>query len=114
MGSVLQFPSRKVQGLAYLDEQLRTLLVSKGADQELVDFAADALQRTYRELSEAEQYTFQLELPPEVPVAAQARLAEQINEGLEGIRADNHAMLVKLVAQLVLAEVRLFAQQRRE
>jgi hypothetical protein len=41
-------------------------------------------------------------------------LYQQINTGLEGIRRENHALLVKLVAQLVLAEVKLFQHERTD
>jgi hypothetical protein len=112
MGKVLEFPSQQVQGLAYLDTQLRALLASKGADQPLIDFAADQLTRTYAELSESEQYSFSIQLPPGINDATGEALHQQINTGLEGIRAENHALMIKLVAQLVLTKVQLFQHER--
>ena len=112
MGKVLEFPSQQVQGLAYLDAQLRALLASKGADQPLIDFAAEQLTRTYAELSESEQYSFSIQLPQGVNDADSEALNQQINTGLEGIRAENHALMIKLVAQLVLAKVQLFQHER--
>ena len=41
-----------------------------------------------------------------------AALKEEITAGLEGIRQGNHSMLLQLVAELVLAEVKLFQHQR--
>ena len=38
----------------------------------------------------------------------------QVNTGLEGIRKENHSMMVKLIAQLMLAEVRLFQHERSD
>ncbi len=112
MGKVLEFPSQQVQGLAYLDAQLRILLASKGADQQLIDFAADQLTRTYAELSESEQYSFSIQLPPGIGDNDSEALNRQINTGLEGIRGESHALMIKLVAQLVLAKVRLFQHER--
>ena len=112
MGKVLEFPSQQVQGLAYLDTQLRKLLVSKGADPLLIDFAAQQLTQTYAQLSESEQYSFSIQLPPDVNDADGEALYHQINTGLEGIRAENHALMIKLVAQLVLTKVRLFQHER--
>lgn len=112
MGKVLEFPSRQVQGLAYLDGQLRNLLASKGADPALIDFAAEQLTQTYAELSESEQYSFSIQLPPDIDDADSEDLNQQINTGLEGIRAENHALMVKLVAQLVLTKVQLFQHER--
>ncbi|MEP4486774.1 MAG: hypothetical protein ABJ013_14155 [Halioglobus sp.] len=112
MGELLEFPSQQAQGLAYLDRQLRLLLAAKGADQQLIDFAVSQLTDTYTALSESEQYSFKVELPERLTPEEGDVLALQINEGLTGLRAENHALMLKLVAQLVLAEVRLFQHER--
>ncbi|MBN7795887.1 hypothetical protein [Parahaliea mediterranea] len=112
MGEVLEFPSRQAQGLAYLDHQLRDLLAAKGADPELIDFAAAQLTRIYAELSSSEHYSFSVTLPPGLDPGRREALREQIDQGLEGLRRENHALMVRLVAQLVLAEVKLFQHER--
>jgi len=114
MGKVLEFPSQQAQGLAFLDRQLRSMLEAKGADQQLIDFAATQLTQIYAELSKSEQYSFSVDLPEGIAEDARTRLHEQITGGLEGIRKENHALMVKLIAQLVLAEVRLFQHKRPE
>ena len=114
MGDILEFPSQQAQGLAYLDRQLRELLTARGADQQLIDFTADQLTRIYAELTEAEQYSFSVELPSSLGDAEAASLYEQINTGLSGIRKENHALMLKLIAQLVLAEVKLFQRERAD
>ncbi len=114
MGDILEFPSQRTQGLAFLDRQLRELLTAKGADDQLVDFAARQLTNMYAQLSESEQYGFTVALPPHLTEQESASLHLQINAGLEGIRKENHAVLVKMVAQLVLAQVRLFQHERPE
>lgn len=112
MGKVLEFPSQQTQGLAYLDTQLRSLLTSKGADQKLIDFAAKVLTQTYVEFSESEQYSFSIALPTGISEDDSAELNRQINTGLEGIRAESHALIVRLVAQLVLTKLQLFQHER--
>jgi len=112
MGDILEFPSQQARGLAFLDQQLRTLLQAKGADQQLIDFAAGQLTDIYAQLSESEQYSFSVELPDSVSESDRDHLYNQVNTGLEGIRKENHALMVKLIAQLVLAEVRLFQHER--
>jgi dihydrodipicolinate reductase len=112
MGKVLEFPSQQAQGLAYLDAQLRKLLTSKGADQQLIDFAADQLTQTYTQLSTSEQYSFRIQLPAGLDDEESEALNRQINAGLEGIRSENHSLMIKLVAQLVLAKVQLFQHAR--
>ncbi len=112
MGEILEFPSQQAQGLAFLDRQLRALLATKGADEQLIDFAANQLTQIYAQLSESEQYSFSVELPASIGHEDKDRLYQQINTGLEGIRKENHALMVNLIAQLVLAEVRLFQHER--
>ena len=112
MGDILEFPSQRTQGLAFLDRQLRELLAAKGADERLVDFAAKQLTKTYAHFSESEQYSFTVELPSHLGQDERDKLYREINAGLEGIRKENHALLVKMLAQLVLAEVKLFQHER--
>ncbi|MDG1944981.1 MAG: hypothetical protein P8J17_12060 [Halioglobus sp.] len=114
MADILEFPSHQTQGLAFLDRQVRELLTTKGADDRLIDFAAQQLTEMYAQLSTAEQYSFSVELPAHLDDAEKNRLDHQINAGLEGIRQENHALLVNLVAQLVLAQVRLFQHERMD
>lgn len=114
MGNVLRFPSQQAQGLAYLEKQLRALMRSKGADETLINFAVEQLTSTYAQLSESEQYSFSVALPPHLSQQERQSVADQINQGLEGVRRENHAVLVRLAAALVLAEVKLFQQQRED
>jgi hypothetical protein len=114
MGEVLEFPSLQAQGLAYLDRQLRDLLQARGADEQLIDFAVEQLTRIYGELSESEQYSFGVELPDSIQLEDRDSIYRQITAGLEGIRKENHALMLKLIAQLVLAEVKLFQHERAD
>ena len=114
MADILEFPSQQAQGLAFLDRQLRTLLEAKGADEQLIDFAANQLTRIYADLSESEQYSFTVDLPDSISRHDHDRLYTQVNEGLEGIRKENHALMIRLIAQLVLAQVRLFQHERAD
>ena len=93
---------------------MRSLLESKGADQPLIDFATSELTQIYSELNESEQYIFSLEVPKSLDEREREELNNQITTGLEGIRQENHAMMVKLVAQLVLAQVRLYQHERAD
>ena len=87
---------------------------AKGADEQLIEFAASQLTQIYTQISQSEQYSFSVELPDTIEAADKDRLYRQVNTGLEGIRKENHALMVKLIAQLVLAEVRLFQHERAD
>ncbi|MBA6413116.1 hypothetical protein H2508_08345 [Parahaliea sp. F7430] len=112
MGTVLHFPSTQAQGLAFLDRELRQRLAAYGADQALSDFAATELTRIYKEFSQPEAYSFTLSLPDDLPSEISRDLQQQISEGLEGLRKENHALVINLIAQLVLARMQLFQLQR--
>lgn len=112
MGDVLEFPSQQARGLAFLDRQLREMLAARGADDSLADFAARELTSLYSELRASEQYSFSVELPDSVDPQARDSLQRQIEAGLEGIYRENHALLVRLAARLLLARVKLFQHER--
>tara|TARA_R110000823_G_scaffold307678_4_gene430944 strand:+ start:3721 stop:4065 length:345 start_codon:yes stop_codon:yes gene_type:complete len=112
MGDVLEFPSQQAQALAYLERQLSLLLRSKGADEQLIAFATAQLSDIYSRVSATEQYGFSVELPDGLSAAQCNALEGEINTGLQSIHRANHALLLELVAQLLLAKVRLFQQQR--
>jgi hypothetical protein len=113
MGDVLEFPSQQAKGLAFLDQEIRQLLCSKGADDELIEFAASQLKAIYSRIKDSEQYSFTIRLPDGLSATQQTALQADIEAGLEDIRRDNHRLLVELVAQLVLAEVKGFQLSRR-
>ena len=112
MAKILEFPSQRSQGLAYLEQKIRDMMVARGADEELENFAAQTLKSLYQKNIEAENYTFSLELPESIDDAAASELQASIETGLESIRSENHALVIRLVAELVLAEVRHFQLTR--
>ena len=112
MGDVLEFPTPKAQGMAFLQSQLRDILTRKGADEQLIAFAVEQLVRVYGRINESEQYSFSVHLPDGLSTKEKDALHQDINAGLETVRRNNHALLLELVAQLVLAEVKLFQHER--
>lgn len=112
MSQILQFPSQRVQGLAFLEQQLRQLLLKRGADEELMDFASRSVREIYQRNVGAENYSLELHFPAGVGEAEAVQLCETIRSGVETIRNDNHKIVIHLIAELVLAEVKIFQQQR--
>ena len=112
MGDILNFPTSKAQGMAFLESQLREILARKGADEQLIAFAVEQLVRVYARINDSEQYSFSVRLPAGLSEAQKTILQADINKGLEAVRRNNHALLLELMAQLVLAEVKLFQHQR--
>jgi len=112
VAKILEFPSQRVQGLVFLEEQIRELLASRGADEELMDFAADTIADIYQRNVDAENYNFSLALPDTIDEAQCAALQHDIGIGIERVRSENHAIIVRLIAELTLAEVKIFQYQR--
>jgi hypothetical protein len=112
VSNILEFPSQRIQGLDFLDQQIRQLLRTRGADEELIDFAAETVKRVYDRSIEAENYSFSVTLPEGVAYEEAEVLRESIRRGLERIRDENHAVVIRLIAELVMAEVRMFQSQR--
>lgn len=114
MGEVVEFPAQGARSNTYLEQQLRQLLAAKGADDELIEFAIKQLSSSYSRLSEAEQYSFTVHFPASLSSEERTRLQAEINAGLEGIRSENHALLLELIARLLLTELRLYQEQRQD
>ena len=114
MGNVLKFPSQEAQGLAYLEREMSQLLTAKGADQQLIDFATEQLTLIYSRVSESESYCFSVQLPDGLSTDQKEALETEIHSSLEGLRKENHRQTLELVAQLLLAEVMLYQQNRAE
>ena len=112
MGDILEFPTPKTQGMAFLESRLRAMLATKGADDQLIDFAVEQLVSVYGRVNASEQYSFSVRLPDGLSASAKDALHNEINAGLQSVRRNNHALLLELVAQLVLAEVQLFQHRR--
>ena len=114
MGKVLEFPSNRAQGMAYLEAQLRRMLVAKGADDNLIDFATSQLTDIYGHVADAEQYNFSVQLPAGLSEEQQLELHAQISEGLESMRRENHSLMLELSAQLLLTRMHLYQQQQAD
>ncbi len=112
MGELLEFPSPRAQGLAYLDRHIRKLLEDRGADEALVDYAAKELTRVYNRFQQGEHYSFSVSLPEGLDEPATIALKLEIESGLEGIRQENHGLMLQLIAELVLTRVQLFQARR--
>ena len=51
MAEILEFPTREKQAFAFLEQQLRQMLSTKGADDRLIEHAIASLTDVYAELN---------------------------------------------------------------
>jgi hypothetical protein len=111
MAKIIDFPNARIQGLEFLQDQIRHLLEQKGAAAELQEFAAATVRDIYQRVAGAENYSFALSLPESITERDAADLQSQIENNLATIQGANHAVVVRLIAELTLAEVKLFQLQ---
>jgi len=112
MAQILSFPSQRQRKLDYLDQQIRQLLTDRGADEELIDYAAEQLTSIYNRANQSENYQLDLEIPPDISESDVELLKQRLDTGLNEFIQQNHAIMVELVAQLVLTRVQLFQCER--
>jgi hypothetical protein len=112
MGNVLEFPSQQAQGFAYLEREMGQLLRAKGADEPLITFATAQLTRIYSRVSDSEPDPLRITLPADLSETQRGELKQSMDEALQSLYRENHRLMLELVAQLVLAEVRLFQRAR--
>ena len=112
MGDVLGFPTAQAQGQAYLEQQLRSMLEAHGADDELINFAIDQLTTIYQRVSHRENYRMTVPVPENLSQQDQDKLCTDVESQLQALRAENHGLILQLVAELVMAQVSLFQSRR--
>lgn len=114
MAEVLEFPEREVKAYAFLASELAAMMAAKGADDALIEFATTTLRDVYQEIANDSDYSFKVDLPAGISVDDAMRLQQQIAQGIDSLRSTHHDAVVKLVARLLLVEMRLFQEQRHE
>ena len=114
VAQVLEFPSQETRAFAFLERELRALLTQKGADETLIQYAIDALTSVYREMTEAENFSFRVDLPASLSTPEINKLDQQITAGIDDLRSHHHTLALKLAARLVLTEMKLFQHQRED
>jgi hypothetical protein len=112
VAKILEFPTQAAQGFSYLERRLEEMLAAKGADEELVGFATRTVREIYETSVEEENYTVSLALPEGISAAAADQLQADIQTAIESLRRENHALVVRLVAELALAHLKLFQYER--
>ena len=111
MAKILDFPSARIQGLSFLQNEVKHLLEQKGAGTDLQEFAAATVKDIYQRHVSAATTPFELRLPESIAAADASQLETQIATNLAALQAENHAVVVRLIAELTLTEVKLFQLQ---
>jgi hypothetical protein len=114
MSNVLEFPSREKQAYAFLSESLAVLLRDKGADETLIAHATALLLKVYGETQGSTEFSFSVDLPDDLTPTQIAQLRQQIEVGTDAQRRHHHSLMIRMAAQLLLTELKLFQYGREE
>ena len=114
MAEIVHFPTRQKQAFDFLARELAALLRSKGADEALIDFAATTLTEVYDELISNSDCQFEVRLPRHLTETEAGQMREDLTAGIEKLRREQHDLMLKLAARLVLTELRLFQHERQD
>lgn len=112
MTEVLEFPTREVQAFTFLERELRGMLAARGADEATIKFAIEALTSAYSDVQDNTDFSFSVDLPSPLTHDQAARLQQQISEGVDALRAHHHSLVLKLTAQLLLTQLKLYQHER--
>jgi hypothetical protein len=114
VADVLEFPSREKLAYDFLSRELGELLRNKGADEALIEHAQRTLVSVYGDLQSHPDLSFSVELPGGITLEDADRLQQQIAEGVEHLRQHHHSLMLRMAAQLLLTELRLFQTERQD
>ena len=114
MSNVLELPTREKQAYAFLTENLTALLRDKGADEKLIAHATALLLKVYGEAQDTADFSFSVDLPDDLTPAQIAQLRQQIEVGTDAQRKHHHSLMIRMAAQLLLTELKLFQYGREE
>ena len=112
MAEILEFPTREKQAFAFLKLQFSRMLRDKGADDKLINHAIASLTDVYSELQTESDCHFEVRLPRQLSREDARHLQEDIASGIEQLRKTHHDLTLKILARLVLTELKLFQLER--
>ena len=108
MGEVIKFPSNAQQGMAFLEEGIRELMISKGESEESIKITLNILKDVYRQYGDIGKQYFQLKLPPYIKDEHIQLISQQITEGIQMLNKEHAKVINKLASELVLTKLKLY------
>ena len=114
MAEILEFPTREAQAFSFLREPRDRLLRQKGAEDQLINYVVASLTDVNSKLQTDSACHFEARLPRHISGPEAETLRQDIAEGIVRLRRKHDDLTLKLAAQLVLAELRLFQHERQD
>jgi len=107
MGKVIKFPSKEVQGMAFLEDGIRKIMAAKGESEEAISLTLDTLKEVYSKYADMGKQNFSVKLPPYLSEEHIEIISNQITEGVQMLNKEHAKIINKLASELVLTKVEL-------
>ncbi|MFT5717705.1 MAG: hypothetical protein ACI9T7_001903 [Oleiphilaceae bacterium] len=108
MGKVIKFPSNERQGMTFLEEGIRELMLSKGESEASINITLKILKDVYKEYGDIGKQHFELKLPSYIKEEHVQFISDQVTEGVKMLNKDHARVINKLASQLVLTKLALY------
>jgi hypothetical protein len=114
MGDVIKFPSNAQQGLAFLEDGVRDLMLSKGENEASIEITLNILKDVYRQYGDIGQQYFQIKLPPYLKNEHIEIISQQVTDGIQMLNKEHARVINKLASELVLTKLELYKYKNRQ
>jgi len=108
MGDVIKFPSNAQQGIAFLEDGIRELMLSKGENEASIHITLKILKDVFRQYGDIGKQSFQLKLPPYMQDEHIQFISDQVTEGVQMLNKEHARIINKLASELVLTKLELY------
>jgi len=108
MGDVIKFPSNAQQGMTFLEDGIRRLMLSKGENEESINITLNILKDVYQQYGDIGKQYFQLKLPPYIKDEHIQLISQQVTEGVQLLNKEHARVINKLASELVLTKLKLY------
>jgi hypothetical protein len=108
MGKIIEFPSNAQQGMSFLEDGVRELMLSKGETEETIQITLKILTDVYKEYGDIGKQHFELKLPAYISKEHAQLISKQVTEGVSMLNKDHARVINKLASELVLTKLALY------
>lgn len=114
MGDVVQFPSNTQQGMKYLEDGIRELMLIRGESEEQVKITLKILKDVYSQYGDIGRQSFQLTLPSYLQIEHVKLIQLQIADGINLLNKEHASIINKLASELVLTKLKLYRLEEKQ
>ena len=108
MGKVIKFPSNAQQGMVFLEDGIRELMLSKGENEATIQITLKILKDVFKQYGGIGKQSFQLKLPAYIQEEHIQFISQQVTQGIQMLNKEHARVINKLASELVLTRLELY------